>query len=427
MTINTTDSIEVLNLPNRVANALRRSKILTVKDLLTYGQNDLGNVRNLGAYGVELVQSIFQRIIDAEIVVADLVDTGHCNSLKEIAPRNFMYIDGLYYHDVPLDELNLGARATNSFKSSGYLWFSQIFEMDTEDLSELANMGEKTIKEVKATLESIVLVLDDQAQEKGTMTPEFIANKVRLDLNVTMAIDLFEHHKEMIGFYREFLVEAGADYDWKNFLNDTVIQAKLRQVPYVNVKYQQFILESIRKSPYGLDLDEIIGITPAVLRDERYVKDNIQFLINNRKIRHLDARTLVQNGPSFITGARRHSSGLQYSILMKYVEGNPIESIASELGYSSRWVVSNIKKLLGSIRDADRDFAEDVYLELMRNYDISYEQFTKVVKDPRIFHYLDLSCRYGARKYKKNRMPLDEMIKDNDIPYFFKGLFAPLL
>lgn len=193
----------------------------------------------------------------------------------------------------------------------------------------------------------------------------------------------------MIGFYRDLFDEFGADYD---YLNDRAIHARLRQETYVRIKYQQFLFDSIRKSGYGLDLDAIAEITPEVLRDKEYISDNVQFLIDTRKIRYLDANTLVQDDPTFVTGARRHLSGLQYAILMKYVEGSSIETIASGQDHSWKWAVEHIEALFKSIKDADLNFAEDVYLELMRNYDISYKQFTEVVADPRIYRTLTLTA-----------------------------------
>ncbi len=424
MTIHIVDPIESLDFPKTVTNALVRFGILTVGDLLGHRRDEIWEIKDFGPLGKESVNSFLRRIVEKQIVIVDLGDMSNYNALMEMAPRTFFHIDGLYYRDVFVRNLGLGPIVTNSLKNEGYLWLSQIIHLDQSDLAGLPNMGKKTVKDALEAIGRIVLVLDVLAHENFTITPELIANKFRLEFNETMDIDLVEHFQAMIGFYRELFDEFGLDHD---YLNDLTIRERLRQESYVRLKYQEFLFDSIRNSGYGLDLDMIIEKTPEVLRGVNYIRENVQVLHNSKKIRYLDGRTMVQNGPSFITGAKRHLSELQYAILMKYVEGSSIEAIASDQAHSWKWAVEHIEALFKSIKDADLNFAEDVYLELMLNYDISYKQFAKVVADPRIYRYLDLNCRYGANKYKNNRLPLEKIREDNEMPQYYKGLFSPFL
>lgn len=176
MTINLAEPIEVLDFAVCVANALVRSGVNTVGDLLGYHRDEIWKIKNLGPLGSERVNSFLRAIIEKEIIINELGDMSEWNALKEIIPKYFMYIDGLYYHYVFVRNLGLGPIVTNSLKNSGYLWLSQIINLNMVDLAGLPNMGEKTVKSALEAIERIVLVLDVKAHENFAITPELIAN-----------------------------------------------------------------------------------------------------------------------------------------------------------------------------------------------------------------------------------------------------------
>ena len=67
--------IESLMLSNRSANALRRAGILRVDQLIQLTEDDIYNIRNMGAKSVAEVLEVIEKIKNGDIVIFEDLDS----------------------------------------------------------------------------------------------------------------------------------------------------------------------------------------------------------------------------------------------------------------------------------------------------------------------------------------------------------------
>lgn len=66
--------------------------------------------------------------------------------------------NNMLYNDVPIEELKLSARSSNSLKGGGYNFVSQIYGVAPQELQKIKNMGKTSVKEVFEKLENIMVI-----------------------------------------------------------------------------------------------------------------------------------------------------------------------------------------------------------------------------------------------------------------------------
>ena len=153
--------IAALGLSVRASNCLNRTKEkiasqshteIMVSDVLCLSLEQLKNIRNMGAKSAEeVLEKVRAYLLDG----AGVEDNGSTAGTS-IAP-GYSVIDGniteletgLLVADVSVEYLDLGVRATNSLRSGGVHYLSDLIQITPQQLVSFSNMGAKTVSEIK--------------------------------------------------------------------------------------------------------------------------------------------------------------------------------------------------------------------------------------------------------------------------------------
>jgi DNA-directed RNA polymerase alpha subunit len=128
------DPIEKMDLPTRAYNVLQRADINTVGKLLDFPREALWDLKNIGAKSVtEICEAIENTTINPFEVNDSIPD--------DLPTVTFIGIDGNMYNDIPIEDLGLTKRPYNCLKGAGVNYFSQLQNMNKDELLAFPNMG----------------------------------------------------------------------------------------------------------------------------------------------------------------------------------------------------------------------------------------------------------------------------------------------
>ena len=165
-------SIKEIGLSVRAFNALRRAGVNTVGELLDQTRESLSGIRNLGAKSIdEILQKIEEyKAYDAEgglpeQSVSD-VDKGDTN---------------VNVRDISIKEIGLSVRAFNALRRAGVNTVGELLGQTWESLSEIRNLGAKSIDEVLEKIEEYRALDTEGDQPEQDDKPEVILPDVPED------------------------------------------------------------------------------------------------------------------------------------------------------------------------------------------------------------------------------------------------------
>lgn len=148
MIISKTDFVDVLQLSTRAYNNLRRAKIHTVQDFLSFSPEEYIGIRNIGQKTLSEILNCLERIKTNDIIVVDKIEeTVSTPNIAEI--KTFIYTDGNRYEDIKINDMGLSVRAYNCLNKEGVLYFSEIAFKNENDLFNIDNMGRVSICEIQ--------------------------------------------------------------------------------------------------------------------------------------------------------------------------------------------------------------------------------------------------------------------------------------
>ena len=158
--------VEKLGLSGRSYNCLRRAGIFFLSQLMSLRENDLTEMRNMGAKSVAEVLDFQKKIkeqLGCSIINLDLcLDDNCCPYIEElmihkafphflgknIKEIRFRDIDGLLVLDISINDLKLSVRTTNAMNNNNITSMQKIANMTYSSINEMKNMGAKSVNEL---------------------------------------------------------------------------------------------------------------------------------------------------------------------------------------------------------------------------------------------------------------------------------------
>jgi hypothetical protein len=153
--------IEELDLTVRAYNVLKKNKLLTVKDIIEFGTNNIIGLKNAGRRTVkEVLDTILPYIQTGNIPSPNKDYQSPPEDVNTTFPDNHFTFEELIKRtfnkdliNTPVDELDISVRAMGALKNAGCKTIEDIVNFGLTNLRALRNVGRKTIEEIKNAIQ----------------------------------------------------------------------------------------------------------------------------------------------------------------------------------------------------------------------------------------------------------------------------------
>ena len=145
-----------LKISERTRNALMRSGISTLDELIAKKEMDFSQIRNVGK---DTEQEIYSIIANADEITKAFSERKA--RIEAVAPQ---------YEDMLVDDLNLGTRLRNALRNARVHTVAQLIRMSEMDIHNLRGIGILSISELHSTVNKLIgLENEDDAQPHQPM------------------------------------------------------------------------------------------------------------------------------------------------------------------------------------------------------------------------------------------------------------------
>lgn len=133
-------TIEMLKMSNRVTNALRRTGISTLAELLTaYEQGKLYDISYLGKKSYEEIEQTLEKVANGEFQFEE-IENDETDTAYEVSEE---------FENIPISELKISERLYNALIRGGFDTVGKLLRMTRDDVTSIREMewiGTKTVK-----------------------------------------------------------------------------------------------------------------------------------------------------------------------------------------------------------------------------------------------------------------------------------------
>lgn len=403
------DPIEKLDLSVRAFNALRRSGINDVGDLLDFPQKNIPDLKNIG---IKTVTEIIEVIEQIEIIEINSWNFNVDQRAEDNIVKGFIGQDGLLYRDFPIEDIDLPRRSYNCLKIRGIDYISELLDKTESDLLAIPSIDAKSVKEIIGAMKLLVLqpVSSQQSSHNGDSFPnknEFCRSIVQ---EVVKKIDV--HARKLY----EVIIPLVENYNGRfvpedlNMGIDGQLISELHELPFLRCAIKETFLKKLEINPYGLEKFYLVGCIPSFLQNEILVDCLITELIQEDKILCLHTQMYKRKYPTALEYAASLPKEQYCTVLTRRLSGQTLEEIGRELNLSRERIRQIESKC---IRQAPT-LSEDLFALFFQKYDISKEDFLLGFKESETtYNYLSIA-------YKKGGYPIDDLATDSSFPDYFK-------
>ncbi len=402
--------LQHLNFSRRTYNALKRAGIESFQELITYPQNELLKIKNLGQKSLNEIISFIDEVHNGKQII--------CSSISTQQLKIFLGLDGKKYNDILLEDLNLSVRAYNCLKSANINYYSDLIFKDDDDLISITNMGKKSLLEIEYIKNNTVLTIFNDVEE-NKITPDSIINVFFSSINEKFNINPVLFFEKLRPTCKLFLEETSIT-DLPNCLDDKSFLNNVYSLKFIHDIFKEYILSIIKKHIYGCDDNYFVENMPVYFNNFSFVNDLLNELYNENKIELFNDEEYIISYPPFDIGVKEILSDKEYQIFIQRTEGKTLDQIGKDLSVTRERIRQLEAKSIRELNKKAAIFKEDIFLDIFMKYSMESEDFSIAFKDYRIYNYLSL--RYNAQKDANidNKLPLSKVLEDRQVPLVFK-------
>lgn len=145
--------VEELDFSSRTLNALKRSNINTVEELISFTEDEIIKVRNIGETGfTELLKKL--RGLGLSFREREIYTMGMFIERPEVMGEKIL--------EMTIEELELSVRTYNCLKRVGINTVDELLDLTESDLMQVKNLGKKGFEEVVQKLSALGLSLKEE-------------------------------------------------------------------------------------------------------------------------------------------------------------------------------------------------------------------------------------------------------------------------
>ena len=392
-----------------------RVGIYSIGDLLSCSKEDISGIRQLGIKSIEEITCVIDELNTYKEDIYFESKGTHINNQK-----TFIGNDGQKYFDVEI-ELCLSVRTCNCLKSYGIEYYSQLVNKLAEELIEIPNMGQKSLKEIEEKRTNFQPELF--SEDDNEVNSELGEANYRLFSAITekFSIKPKEFFESFVTTYRMYMEENEIKCNCDILLDKCFIKC-LYKDEYVNAFMKQYIHELIMENQYGCDEEYLLSMMPDYIKSLDNLYDSLNDLLDSKKIDFVFDDKFIAIYDDLEDGAKEYLSEREYKVIIQRIQGKTLEDIGNEIGVTRERIRQIEAKAIRKLNYSNAKFNEDKYSDLFRKYDISKEDFIIAFNNECIYYYLTL--RYGGtdEKEKYSKAPLEDILQDKNIPTIYKKL-----
>ena len=412
MDVQKNDDIEVLHLPTRIQNCLRRAGITTVEQLMACSQEKLLRMHNIGHGAAAAVQECCAEL---HVLEGDSVGSAAENPAHQASAKMFCIKNGEFVYEASIDELDISVRARNCLRRAGVTQVSQLFAKSREQLKEIRHMGEKSAEEVYACIQKIQTVAQLEEAEDAQSCDAFhkladtlveAYGKTRKDW---MPAILLVHQKYPEATEGELIAAL--------YCVPAVRQAAVCRVrDILSTGRQDLSCEELAVvMPRHLDETDILNEILCEMKGE-----NVGFITKGRigEEEHSTAMPLQVCMDKMVDRSIQIRKKMEmrehlHKVLSLRLSGKTLEETGQALEITRERVRQLEQKALILLRQIAPNIEENRYRSVFDTYDLTQDIFLQIfLVDASVYRYLQMT----TRKKLPPKRPALEMLADEDIP-----------
>lgn len=418
-TINIHDDITALSLSTRSKNCLRNADINTIDELLSYPEEKMITLRNMGRISIQEIRSRIQdlksgtgtfvldeeskKILMSQEAVKQAAKTGGYVTI-------FVDEKGAVVKDIPIEQLKLSARALNCLCRSQYKFASELVGLTHRDLMSMKNSGKKTAEEIMSYINKILISRDYNNQEISCIKEATVA---------AAANDLAEELYAAFGENKDVWLQEVLSAKTKNpeAKKDILIRC-LYESLFVRATLKAKILQILEKSGHKTTRKHLKKALPKHIDD--HILQAVLCELEEAAIIKATSTTIQQEHPSVVTYAAQIQNERNRTALQEKLKGTPLKKIGEMFGISRE----RARQLIKTALKHAPCFREDKYEQIFGKYHFTLDSFTQIFNEPKeTYYYLEMTTRGNSNE----RKPLNELLDDHAVPQGYRDKTARLI
>lgn len=394
------DPIEKMDLSTRAYNALRRADINTVGKLLDFPREDLWDLKNIGAKSVtEICEAIETTTIipfEADAPIS-----------SDLPTATFIGTDGNMYNDIPIEDLELTKRPYNCLKNAGVNYFSQLQNMNEDELLAIPNMGSKSVTEIcnKKAKTNLKPTCQSQSRE-STLDDAYFCQRIVQNIIRKIPVNVGQLYDEILPLCKN----CEDPICLPTLEIPTTLMQSIFALPILDRAIKKAVLHKLESAPYGVERTELFKVIPDCLMDETLLNT----LLNDME---QEGSILCRQDQTF---ERQYQTALQYALSLpkeqyrKVLHERLLGKTLDEIGKECSLTRERVRQIEAKCLRKAPKLLEDRYAQIYQKYEISKEDFMMGFRESAItFNYL-------SSNYKHGNHPLEELVSDPEVPDEFR-------
>lgn len=417
--------ISQLPLSVRSRNALEKSGILKLEELMSLTELDLECIRNLGKKSIQEIvqlQQSLNAVGDPFQIMTDNVEINReSQSVKELVIRHHggnieLGTDGYqtlvlnlfneWAEDVHIDDLRLSARPTNALLLAGIQSVQEILNLNYNELSGIDRMGKKSVDEILTVLYDrtkiieqyggslkLTAMLDYYHQDVSNCSEDFptqlLARRIK---------SLFHNFSNEERRYILSLIEMNNQQE----LSD-ILECYIYADDSVTNDLKNYILNILDVDVFKYtSIDELLTQMPMSTQKTGYAKKCIDDLIHENRIEQCE-KGIRKKLPSILDYIGTISNLNYKEAILGRIDGHTLEEVGTRIGLTRE----RIRQLVNKVLDTrPRPVREDEYSSFYKTYHFSKAEFKS------IFQVDDYTWNYLGISYKAGDLPLEKLLEN---------------
>lgn len=389
------DDITTLKFSVRSLNALKKSGINTIGELLKLSDENIYKIKNIGAKSA-------QEIIETKNILDIKRGELSSSAFTSTADSNLAYIQnrptfedefGIIYYDAFIVDSALSNRAKNSLLQVGIEKLSQIRRFTFEDFMSIKNMGSKTAQELVEVISSFYF--EPQKKENSF---EF------LDENIEFIISEIDHFfgidKRTVTLLISKLLEQQPQLYGESLIY------KIYEQKEILCSLKNLVVNSI-KAKTTLSKNVLISSLPKHLLNTTILEKILLELEYDGTIFFEDDESLSFRYPTILEFAESLNEK-EREIFLKKISGRTLEEIGTDCGFTKE----RARQKLSGILKKRPQLAEDKYIYVFSSYNFTLEDFKfSFGTNDEVYYYLESICTVK----NKDKKVIDDSLNDENI------------
>ena len=398
------DPLFCSGLSSRTYNALIKTRIHTIRDLLKYNKKMLLDIRGMGYKGLDETLDFLYHLHSYPAGHRIYPVTEDIAALLGLEPTpELKTSEGLQLppelSDRCLDDLNISVRAYNALRRAGHHTIGDVARLSRKELSQIRNLGKTSVDEV---LQEIKCFIDENTktnQIDSAVSPHEIPgcnDFLRCVYKNKHALDTETYHEILSEFETASKEQRAVDYE-------ALYKKKALRSIVINM-----ITEFLAAHPFGLDQASLFSMFPDHFMLPSSSLEEILTQLHETGVIRIQDKNISLHRISVQELVNMMPDERLKNMINQRLHGVSLKEIGRQHNISNERVrqvtLNGIKKMCTKLE-------EDKYIPIFEKYQFNKEQFMRAFNESsETYYYLLIVCS------KTGRIPISRFSGDPSLP-----------